>query len=392
MLVGLDRPCEHGVRTPPHAVPRIAILIDALNPRAQRSEHPPQLVDALSAAGLQVDLHWVSGGLLARLDRRSSVATGPAPLEGAWAQVLASRPDALLAYDPSSPAAWLGTRIARRAGVPLLLIEPAWFSLRPLHERALDGIGRRLWGRRVRQTASAVVCLDPIGVERARAAGFPPERVELIPTGVDTEVFRPGAVSALPHRHRLRGRILLYTGPLASGRGLEQLMAAYGRTIGQRSDWSFVLAGEGPLRGRLEVLASRLGCRVGVRFLPSPELAELPGLMCTSTLLAVPGEDDRARGRQIVRAMACGLPVLVSPLPRLSFRIEHERTGYVVPDEPRAWERALERVTGAPATRREWALAARAAVERDFAWPVIARRYAETIERALEGTRLPASA
>ncbi|MEO0650578.1 MAG: glycosyltransferase [Planctomycetota bacterium] len=371
---------------------RIAILIDALNPRAQRSEHPPQLVDALTAAGMQVELHWVSGGMLARLDRRSSLSTGLAPLEGAWSQVLASRPDAVLAYDPASPAAWLAARICRRLEVPLLLIEPAWFTLRPLHERALDSIGRRLWGRRVRQLTSQVICLDPIGEQRVLEAGYPRERIERIPTGVDPTVFRPGATSHLPARHRLRGRMLLYAGPLASGRGLEQLMTAYGRTVGQRSDWSLVLAGSGPLRNRLDILASRLGCRVGVRFLPWPERDELPGLMCASTIMAVPGEDDRARGRQIVRAMACGLPVMVSPLPRLSFRIEHERTGYVVPDEPRAWEAALDRVASAPAIRREWASEARATVERDFAWPVLAQRYVESIERAIDGMLLPASA
>lgn len=369
----------------PTDVRRLTILIDALNPRAQRSEHPPQLVNALSEAGMQVELHWVSAGLLARLDRRSSLATDGGSLEGAWTQVLSTAPDAVLAYDAASPAAWLGARIARREGIPLILVEPAWFSLRPFHERILDGIGRRLWGRRVRQEAQSVIALDPVAVERALQSGFARERVELIPTGVDTAAFAPGATSPLLARHRLAGRIVLNVGPLVSGRGLENLLTAWARTVGQRSDWSLVFAGEGPLRRRLETVASRLGVRAGVRFLPAPQREELPGLFCASTLLAVPAEDDRVRGRQVVRAMASGLPVIVEGTPRLAFRVDHERTGYVVdPGDPSGWTQALERAAGAPRARADWAVTARAMVERELDWSRLAERYSERIENAIE--------
>jgi glycosyltransferase involved in cell wall biosynthesis len=355
---------------------RIAMLIDALNPRAVRSEHPGGLADALCQAGLEVELHWVSGGVLARLDRRSSLATGGGGLEGAATQVMASAPEAILAYDPASPAAWLGARMASRVGAPLVLIEPAWFSLRPLHERMLDGIGRRLWGRLVRQEARRVVAVDPLAVQRAMGAGFDPERIELIPTGVDLERFRPGAVSPLIARHRLRGRIVLHVGPLAHGRSLEGLVAAYARTVGQRADWSLVLAGEGPLRRRLETVASRHGVRAGVRFIPQPSIEELPGLLCAATMLALPAEDDVVRGRQLIRAMACGVPVLVSDQPRLTYRVEHRKTGYVVDGEDEgAWERAFDEVASSPSARASWARAARARVESEFAWSVVAERY-----------------
>jgi glycosyltransferase involved in cell wall biosynthesis len=372
---------------------RIALLADGLNPRARRSEHPPQLVDALCALGLEVELHWTSGGVLARLDRRSSLAGEDTGLEAAATQVRAGAPEALVAYDPASPAAWLGARLARRTGVPLLLIEPAWFSLRPLHERALDSIGRGLWGRRVRQAARRVVVLDPVGRDRARSNGYDPGAVELIPTGVDVERFRPGVTSPLTTRHRLRGRIVLAVGPLAPGRGLERLLGAFARTVGQRSDWSLVFAGEGPLRRRLETVASRHGVQAGVRFLPRPTLDELPGLFCAATMLAVPADDDRVRGRQIPRAMACGLPVLCADRPRLAFRVRHRETGYVVPSEDeRSWAQALDEVAGAPSARRSWASAARARVERELAWPVVAERYRRLVERELAQETLGESA
>lgn len=360
---------------------RIALLVDALNPRAERSEHPPNLADALEREGYEVELHWVSAGLLARVDGRRPRGPEVAQLEGASTQVLGTRPDVILAYDPASPAAWLGARVAARLSVPLVLIEPAWFSLRPLHERLLDWFGRTLWGPRVRRATAAVVAVDPFGRERALTRGFDLDRVHLIPSGVDAEHFRPGRTSAAVVRHRLRGRVLMHIGPLEPGRGVEVLLEAFARTVGQRGDWTLALVGTGTLRRRLETMAARLGVRAGVRFLPRVDAEELPGLYCAATLLAVPAEDDRVRGRQIVRAMAAGLPVLCSNVPRLAFRIEHERTGYLAaPGDVGAWTAALDRIGSSPIAREEWATRARTEVLERFTWPAVAGRYREVID------------
>ncbi|QDU67284.1 glycosyltransferase family 4 protein [Engelhardtia mirabilis] len=368
------------------ATTRIAVLVDALNPRALRSEHPPNLVAALEALGYRVELHWVSAGLFARVDGRSPRGPEVAQLEGASTQVLGSRPDLVLAYDPACPAAWLGARVAGRLDVPLVLIEPAWFPLRRLHERILEGIGRRLWGHRIRTETAAVIAVDPYARGRALSRGFALERVTMIPSGVDADLYRPGRTSVAIARHRLRGRLLLHVGPLEPGRGHEVLIQAFARTVGQRGDWTLVFVGQGSLRRRLETTAARLGVRGGVRFIPKVEPDELAGLYCAATLLAVPAEDERVRGRQIVRAMAACLPVMASDLPRLAFRIEHEVTGYLVPPgDLRAWTAALERVASSPVAREAWADRARERVLADYSWPQIAARYQALLERVLEG-------
>lgn len=365
---------------------RLALLVDALNPRATRSEHPPNLADALERAGYAVELHWVSAGLLARVDGRRRRGAGVAQLESAASRILGDRPDLVIAYDPACPAAWLGARVATRLAVPLVLIEPAWFTLRRAHERILESVGRTLWGRVIRQSTAAVVAVDPHARARALSRGFALDRVTMIPSGVDPEQYRPGRTSAAVARHRLRGRILLHLGPLEPGRGLEVLIQAFARTVGQRGDWTLALIGSGSLRRRLETLAARLGVRAGVRFLPKVDADEVPGLFAAATLLAVPAEDERVRGRQVVRAMAAGLPVLCSDIPRLAFRVEHGVTGYLAPPgDVAAWTAALERVASSPVAREAWAVAARQRVLERFTWPAIAARYGTLIEGVLAG-------
>ena len=312
---------------------------------------------------------------------------GPEPEAGAGrgATFLARfAPQAIVAYDALSPRAWQGARQARRSGAALVLVESGVpGSAGRLHERILQGVGERLWGGVVRGTARRVVALDPLARERALAQGFAEERVALVPEGVDVVRFRPGLTSSLVGRRRIRGRILLYVGPVERGRGLRTLIEAFGRTVGQREDWALVLSGEGSASRELRALGDRIGVGARVHHLPRARPEELPGLLGASTLLAVPDLDPtRARPRTIVRALAAGLPVLASELPRLAWFVEPEGTGLLVrPGDRAAWTDAIQRAASSPEMRRRWGARGRELAETRFSWASVG----EAFERLLEG-------
>lgn len=293
-------------------------------------------------------------------------------------------PDAVLAYDTLSPAAWLGARTTRRLGVPLVLVEVGHGADDSWHARSLRRVGDWFWGRMVRRATSAVIAIDPLAQERVLQQGFEAARVRLVPPGVDLEIYRPGLSSALVQRHHVRGRVILYLGHFSPGRGLETLIAAFGRSLAQAGDWTLVLAGEGPLRPHLRAQIDRLGIGSNVHWLPEPTEAELPGLLGASTLLAVPGEVREVRGQNIPKALACGLPVLCSDLPALHYLVQPGSNGLVAKaGDQEAWCAALRRVAMAPELRRRWSLAARASAEEVLAW----KRVGAIFDRELFATR-----
>ncbi|MEZ5976659.1 MAG: glycosyltransferase [Planctomycetota bacterium] len=358
--------------------PAVALLVDSLNARARRSRHPERLVRGLSARGWQAEVVPVTAGMLGLLPRDGAgdAAQGPEQVE---------RADVLLAYDTASPAAWLGARLARRLGKPLVLVEPAWFSLRSWHERARERTGRAMWGRIVRNEARAVVCLDPVAVERVRSYGYREEDTHLVVPPVDTDEFRPGVPSRVVSRLHVTGRFVLCVGHLEHGRGLDVLVRAFGRTVGQGGDWSLVLAGSGSLETRLEALAYRVGAAGTVRIVALPPQEELPGLFAGATLFCAPSEDDRVRGRNLSHAIAAGLPCIASDLPRLRLRVEHERNGLIVqPDDEQALASALKRACGGPEVRRRWAAESRRIAVERFSIPAVAARYDEILRPLLE--------
>ncbi|HEV8114084.1 MAG TPA: glycosyltransferase [Planctomycetota bacterium] len=361
---------------------RIALLLNPFTLTRQSGDHAPELARELAEQGHVARVFGGAGprDAAARTSAHESDSLGPRRFA----------PDAILAYDALSPAAWLGARTARALAIPLVLVEAGSRSDKGVFSRACLAVGERLWGPYVRRTAAALVALDPVARARALIGGFPEERVIVMPPGVDPDVYRPGLSSALVQRHGLSGRILLYVGKVERGRGLDTLVQAFARALGQRDDWSLVIAGEGGARAELRAAIDRLGIGARVRWLGRVPEEELPGLFSVSTLLAVPALDDAVRGRNVARAMACGLPVIASDRPSLRALVEPDASGLLVPSgDVVAWTEALRRAAMSPDARRRWGRRGRDIAERRLSWSHVARTFESLIQSA-RGTAVAA--
>ncbi len=354
---------------------RVALLVDPLSARApsavrvNAARHASELAQALEARG-----H------VARV-------FGIAAEHGGRALGLASlRPDAVLSYDALSPAAWLGSRIARRRRVPLVLVEAGSFAEGSWMERTAWRLGEVLWGGFVRRSASALVALDPVARDQALREGFRSERVRLLPHGVDLGRFRPGLVSPHLAQHRIRGRILFQPGPLDARSGAETLIHAFARTVGQREDWSLVFGSEGRTPPRLRACADRLG--VGSRvFALALDDADLPALYSCSTLVALPALGDAPVGDVVARACACARPLIASDLPRLRYLVEPAGAGlFARPGDVEDWARVLRQAAAAPEARQRFGASGRRAAEQGFDWARIGAALEQVIAEA--GLRL----
>jgi glycosyltransferase involved in cell wall biosynthesis len=296
--------------------------------------------------------------------------------------LLGFKPHAIVAYDALSPAAWLGARRARKLRVPLVLVEEAIAEAGRPFDRILRRLGDHLWGIFVRRTATRLVALDGTAREQALSRGFARDLVVDLDPGLALSTYRPGLASHLLSQHDIRGRVLLHVGALAVGRGVELLIRAFAATVGQRSDWSLVLCGEGTGCVELRALADRMGVGARVHWISNLREEELPGLIGASTLFAMPAQDTGPEGRVVRQALACGVPVLAS---RAHARlVEDDGAGLVAgADDVASWTHILRRAASSPEGRRRWGERARAIAEDRFAWP----RIAATFERLLLDAR-----
>jgi glycosyltransferase involved in cell wall biosynthesis len=143
-----------------------------------------------------------------------------------------------------------------------------------------------------------------------------PALVRVIPGGVDTQRFYPGdrgdarARLGWPHD----ARILFCLRRLVRRMGLENLLEAFREAAGNHSDAILMVGGSGPLRTELEAKMDGCGLAHRVRllgFIPDQQLALA---YQAADLSIVPSQSLEGFGLTTLESLACGTPVLVTPV------------------------------------------------------------------------------
>jgi len=192
------------------------------------------------------------------------------------------------------------------------------------------------------------------------AEGVPPERVRVVPYGVDLRRF-----SAAGRKTHGRGFDVLYVGRISFRKGIGHLLRAYVDFRKGDSRLSLVgsVVGDPSCLRRYEPLFAHT---------PHVPQADLPDLYRRADVLVFPSLSE-GMGLVALEAMACGCPVIVSANGPAEV-VRHGVDGLVVPaGDHEAIRVALEQLYGAPELRHRMSQSAQEQAAR-FSWD----RYAKT--------------
>jgi glycosyltransferase involved in cell wall biosynthesis len=314
------------------------------------------LVTELVYGGTPRSVQTLALGLLARgYDvRAASLSSG-----GALARELeaAGVPVASLGFDRGHPlrAAWRLYRLLRRerpavlhtflfhsnlvgrvlgrlAGVPIVIASER--SAEPGKAAWRIWTDRLTWRLADCWTVNAPVLIDLL----ARRERIDRARIDLIPTAVDVERFRPAEDrSAAPMDARL-----VCVGRLDRLKGHDTLLEAFVLVVAEQPRATLRLVGDGPRRAALEAQVARHGLGHHVTFTGSagdvrPFLHGADVFVLASDTEGLPGA--------VLEAMACGLPVVATDVGGTSHAVLDGDTGLLVaPHDPSALARAVCRL------------------------------------------------
>jgi glycosyltransferase involved in cell wall biosynthesis len=205
-----------------------------------------------------------------------------------------------------------GRLAARLAGVRHVVATEHSLGATRIEGRPITAGVRRLYRATERLGQHTVAVSGPVAT-RLVEWGVRPERVTVIPNGIDTGALAFDA--GLRDRTRAglglwpSERVVGAVGRLDAGKRFDVLLRAMAGL-----DATLLLVGAGPERAALEALAARLGLADRVRF--AGEVADVRPLLCAMDVLAAPSAEETF-GLAVLEALACGLPVVYGSCPAL---------------------------------------------------------------------------
>ena len=253
---------------------------------------------------------------------------------------------------------------------------------------------RRAAGRVFRRAGAVTACSADLR-RRAIALGAAPDRVDVVPYGVDPERFRPDPFVRARRRASLgiatHTPLLFTAGRLVRKKGFEYLIDALAR-LPRGMDLQAAIAGAGDLESELrqQVDAARIDYRV--RFLGNLAQDDVAGWLATADMVAIPSVRDESGNVDglpniVLETMASGTPLITTPAGGIGSVVDHGRTGLVVPErDPVALSEAIQTLARDPENRVRLGEAARATVMARFGWEFVAGRYEAAYDRALAMT------
>jgi len=299
---------------------------------------------------------------------------------------------------------WVGRNTKEIWGVPLVA---SFHTLGKVKNYSLSRDERpessaRLAGEEaVIAEADRIMAATP--VEAAQLVGLyraAPQRIRLVPPGVDHDVFFPRPRDEARARLHLTGvRLLLFVGRLQPHKGpdvaVRALAEALARDPGNTEDVVLAIVGgpsgtgHGAEVARLMDLAGALGVEERVMLFPPQPQARLADFYAAAETVLVPSRSE-SFGLVALEAQACGTPVVAAAVGGLRYVVDDGSTGFLVEghDPGDHAERVLE-ILGDPAAARRMGECG-AAESLRFSWDSTASEILSVYRELLDGA-VPAS-
>jgi phosphatidylinositol alpha-1,6-mannosyltransferase len=253
------------------------------------------------------------------------------------------------------------------------------FSRTPvaLYVHADELVDRVALTRFALRTADRIIAVSDHTQGIALRLGADPRRVRRISPGVDL----PGPAVA---EREVRPTIITVARLVKRYKGHDVMVRALARLRDRVPDVRWVVLGDGPLRGELEVLVAAEGVEDLVTFAGAVSDPERDAWLDRAHVFAMPSRLPSGRGGEgfgivYTEAAAHGLPVVAGDVGGATDAVRHGQTGLLVdPTDPAAVADALARILLDPALAARLGQSGRVHA-RELAWPRVAGRVEDAL-------------
>jgi D-inositol-3-phosphate glycosyltransferase len=230
--------------------------------------------------------------------------------------------------------------------------------------------------------------LAPTQREKERLIHFysaPPRKIGVVPCGVDLELFCPMNPSTARRQLGFNpdDTLALFVGRFDSMKGLDRLLEAMSYLRHRRHLRLVIVGGDGlhtPEGQKLLGLAGTYGVEESIAFIGRIEQKDLPVYYNAADVMVMPSYYE-SFGLVSLEALACGIPVVATPVGVMDTIIKDGQNGQLVANgDAKLLAKAIDKVTSQLAALSADAIRQTVQV---FGWPNIASAIIKEYEEAL---------
>jgi len=206
--------------------------------------------------------------------------------------------------------------------------------------------------------------------------------IEVIPNGVDSELFRPAASRMQQLNDSHGGLRLLFVGRIVYQKGLDILFHALGGV--REYTWQLTVVGDGPLREPLMRLAEDLGIADRIKFVGWVHRDKLPDIYRQADVFVFPSRHE-GMSNVVLEAMASGLPVIATDIAGNHDLVVHGKNGFLIKPEAEVELReVLKQIMRQPRQLSAMGKEAQQFIIQHYSWRKAAEQYLAVMHRSEE--------
>ena len=236
----------------------------------------------------------------------------------------------------------------------------------------------------VTRRAARVLCItEALARFNRDVVGLPAQKLRVVHYGLD----EPPAPWGPPGGPELPAEapVLLAIARLVPQKGVDVAIEALARVRERHPDARLVVLGEGPLRGELEALASRLGVGDAASF--PGRVGDVAWWLRRASVLVHPARWE-GFGLALLEAMLCARPIAASAVSSIPEIVVDGQTGILVPpDDAAALADAVTGLLDDPARAEAMGAAGEARARAEFSVAKMVERTLAVYEEALSSRR-----
>ena len=199
--------------------------------------------------------------------------------------------------------------------------------------------------------------------------------IKVIPMGVDTKLFAPGA------KKSKFSKTILLAGRLLQNKGFSNVILALPAILKKFPDAKLLIAGGGKYKNNLISLCRKLGIEKSVKFLGWIDNKKIPKFLQSGDIFILPTTSHEGSPVALLEAASVGLPIIASKISGVDKIVIDKKNGILIPKgNVKALQREIINLFENPKKMKELSLNSRQHIKENYDWNKIAKRFKAVIK------------